>query len=200
MSEDGRHPTLPDLDDFCGRRWRYRDIVEVGETWERLKPDNMPTRPETYEAIRTLCMELLDPVADAFGMPVLTYGFASPSLTKRIPGRICPSLDQHAGCELGRNGRPICSRLGQAVDLFVPDVCSGKLAAWIEENTGFDRLYFYGPDRPVHVSIGPEKSRSVVTMQAGPSGRLVPRRHKIGWLREAFAARELGFRYKTDGR
>jgi hypothetical protein len=173
---------LPDLDAPCGRRWRYRDIVEVGVTWERLKPDNVPTRPETYEAIRTLCAELLDPVAEAFGMPTLTYGFASPALTRHIRSRIYPSLDQHAGCEPGRNGRPICPRLGQAVDLIVPGLCSGKLAVWIEENVQFDRLYFYGVGRPVHVSIGPERSASVVTMVAGPSGRLVPQRRKRGWL------------------
>ena len=181
-----QHPALPDLDAPCGRRWRYRDIVEVGVTWERLKPDNVPTRPETYEAIRTLCAELLDPVADAFGMPTLTYGFASPLLTKHIGDRIYPSLDQHAGCELGRKGQPICPRFGQAVDLVVPDVSSGKLAAWIEENVQFDRLYFYGPDRPIHVSIGPERSASVVTMFSGPSGKLVPRRRKPGWLRASF--------------
>ena len=183
---NGRHPALPGLDALCGRRWRYRDIVEVGVTWERLKPDNVPTRPETYKAIRTLCAELLDPVADAFGMPTLTYGFASPLLTRLIGGRIYPSLDQHAGCELGRNGQPICPRLGLAVDLIVPDVCSGRLAAWIEENVQFDRLYFYGPDRPIHVSIGPERSASVVAMFAGPSGRLVPQQRKQGWLCGSF--------------
>ena len=177
----------PHLDAPCGRHWRYRDIVEVGVTWERLKPDNVPTRPETYEAIRTLCAELLDPVADAFGRPTLTYGFASPSLTKHIGGRICPSLDQHAGCEIGRNGQPICPRLGQAADLIVPGVCSRNLAAWIEENVQFDRLYFYSPDRPIHVSIGPERSASVVTMFAGPSGRLVPQWRKRGWLGAVFS-------------
>ena len=177
---------LPDLDAPCGRRWRFRDIVEVGVTWKRLKPDNVPTRPETYEAIRTLCAELLDPVADAFGRPTLTYGFASPSLTRHIDGRICPSLDQHAGCELRRNGRPICPRLGQAVDLIVPGICSGKLAAWIEENVAFDRLYFYGAVRPVHISIGPDHSRTIVAMFSGSSGRLVPQRQKLGWLRKNF--------------
>lgn len=173
---------LPDLDDPCGRRWRYRDLIEVGETWHRLKPDNVPTRPETYAAIRILCAELLDPVADAFGMPVLTYGFASPDLTKHIHARISPSLDQHAGCELRRDGRPICSRLGQAVDFFVPGVCSGNLAAWIEANLAFDRLYFYGSDQPIHVSIGPEYTGSVVTMYVGQTRRITPQRRKRGWL------------------
>ena len=174
---------VPDLDAFCSRRFRYRDIIEVGETWLQFHPDNVPKRAETFVAIRTLCSALLDPVAGVFGMPTLTYGFASPSLTRHIHARICPVIDQHAGCELGRDGKPICLRLGQAVDLIVPGVHSGMLAAWIEENVAFDRLYFYGDDRPLHVSIGPERSCSVVTMFAGPKGRLIPQRRKQGWLR-----------------
>ena len=42
-------------------------------------------------------------------------------------------------------------------------------------NTPFDRLYFYGADRPIHVSHGPEHRRQVVRMLAGKDGRLLPR-------------------------
>jgi hypothetical protein len=177
---------LPNIDAPCGRYWRYRDIVEVGETWRSLMPHNVPTNPETYAAIRTLCSELLDRVTDAFALPVLTYGFASPALTRHISGHICPAIDQHAGCELGRAGRPISPRLGQAVDFYVPGNSSGTVAAWIEENVHFDRLYFYGPERPIHVSIGPDCLRTVVSMFAGPTGRLVPQRRRPGWLRGCF--------------
>jgi hypothetical protein len=47
-------------------------------------------------------------------------------------------------------------------------------AQWIVVNTPFDRLYFYGDNKPIHVSFGPEHSRQVVRMMAGKSGRLVP--------------------------
>jgi hypothetical protein len=50
-----------------------------------------------------------------------------------------------------------------------------EVARWVAANTPFDRLYFYGPDRPIHVSYGPEQSRQIVIMRAGPSGRLLPR-------------------------
>jgi hypothetical protein len=33
-----------------------------------------------------------------------------------------------------------------------------------------DRLYLYAPDRPIHVSVGPERSRQIVHMRRGPSG------------------------------
>jgi hypothetical protein len=39
----------------------------------------------------------------------------------------------------------------------------------------FDRLYFYGEDRPIHISYGPNQDRQVVRMTLGKSGRLVPR-------------------------
>jgi len=32
-----------------------------------------------------------------------------------------------------------------------------------------------GHDRPIHVSSGPEASRSIVHLRRGPSGRRVPR-------------------------
>lgn len=78
---------------------------------------------------------------DYFGMIRLTYGFASTALTKEIPGRIAPHLDQHAGHELNRAGKPICSRLGAAVDFLVEDEDMVEVAKWITANIPFDRLY-----------------------------------------------------------
>lgn len=42
-------------------------------------------------------------------------------------------------------------------------------------STAFDRLYFHGSDRPLHVSVGPDATRQIVRMERGPSGRRVPR-------------------------
>ena len=56
---------------------------------------------------------------------------------------------------------------------------STKKTRWVGANTPFDRLYFYGADQPIHLSVGPEQSRQVVLMRAGPSGRLVPRQTKL---------------------
>jgi hypothetical protein len=170
----------PSLDDPCGRTFRYRDFVECGETWTSYfrtgaPLDNLPRQPATWDGFRALAEGLLDPLADALGVPVLTYAFAGPALARKISGRIAPAIDQHAGSELRSDGRPICERLGQAVDLYVPGVSSGVVARWIAAHTRFDRLYFYGVDRPVHASVGPDATRQVVCMRRGPSGRLVPR-------------------------
>lgn len=50
-----------------------------------------------------------------------------------------------------------------------------EVAQWLVQNTPFDRLYFYGNDKPLHVSYGEEHSRAIVLMLPGKSGRLVPK-------------------------
>ncbi len=134
--------------------------------------------PKAEELDRTLVAarwEVLDPVIDYFGMIHLTYGFCSSELAKAIPGRIAPKLDQHAAHELNTRKQPICRRLGAAVDFIVPDENMREVAEWIVANTPFDRVYFYGADRPLHVSLGPEQKREFVEMLPGPSGRRMPR-------------------------
>jgi DNA phosphorothioation-associated putative methyltransferase len=189
-----RSQRMPALDDPCGRYVRFRDLIHCGETQAATGIDNLPTRVESCNALLELAEQVLDPVIDWFGMIRITYGFCSPALAKAIRARgggpIDPSRDQHAAHELNRRGNPICPRLGAAVDFLVQDEDMLEVARWVAVNTACDRLYFYGPDQPIHVSHGPEQSRQVVIMRVGPSGRLVPRGVKL----EAFlsdAARDL---------
>mgnify|MGYP000869515274 CR=1 FL=1 len=169
---------IPDLDAPCGANFRFRDFIECGETWQRRAGiDNRPKRAESYNALHALAINLLDPVIDYFGMIRLTYGFASPALTRQIPARIAPVLDQHAACEVNRLGKPICPRRGAAVDFLVEDEDMLDVARWIASHLAFDRMYVYGPDRPLHLSHGPDARRQVTVMLPGPSGnqRLYPR-------------------------
>ncbi|HJU16366.1 MAG TPA: hypothetical protein VJ770_07835 [Stellaceae bacterium] len=178
--------TADDLDRPCGRHFTFRQLIEVGETWRRVRVPNLPERRETVAALRRLAEEILDPVADSFGLMEITYGFASWQLTRYVPGRIDPTRDQHAGYELRLDGRPICPRLGQAADFCIPGVCSGVLCVSIAASLPFDRLYFYGRDRPIHVSVGPDESRAIIVMLEGPSGRRVPQKKSARWLAEHF--------------
>ena len=150
-----------------------------GETLE-----NLPLQPETLEAIRQMEQQLLRPLLNHFGPFYISYGFAGPELLRairaraRLEGRnpqIAPHLDQHCGHELNRSGRRICTRDGIAVDLRVPERSSEEVAAWIIEKLPFDRLYLYGPDRPLHLSWAPRPLGQAVRMIEGPSGRLLPR-------------------------
>lgn len=181
---------LPDLDSSCGKYFTYRDFAECSDTWRAYKIDNIPKEPGTYEAIRKMCSEILDPVWEKFGEVKLTYGFSSPALVNLVKKQKFPnvteSTDQHAGSEINRNGNNICSRLGIAVDFYVKGCSSLLVAQWVVRNTNFDRLYFYSPHRPFHVSVGPERKRSIVWMDGYRGGRHQPKVQTI----ERFLSRD----------
>jgi DNA phosphorothioation-associated putative methyltransferase len=170
-----RSNDLPDLDSLCGRHLRYRDLIECGETRAVLGISNLPLRPESYNALYDLASSVLDPVIDYFGSVRLTYGFASAKLTAKIEGGIAPRLDQHAACEHTARGGLICDRRGAACDFLVEDEDMRDVADWIISNLTFDRLYFYGPGRPIHVSFSETPSQQAFSMVRTASGRLMPR-------------------------
>lgn len=125
-----RSKTIPSLADLCGRFLTYRDLIECGETQAETQLQNLPNQIDSYNALYELALHVLDPVIDYFGMIKLTYGFCSPELSRKIPGDICPKLDQHSAHELNRLGNTICSRLGAAVDFIVEDECMLEVAQW----------------------------------------------------------------------
>ena len=170
-----RQSHAPALDDSCGKYLTFRSLIECGETQKKTSIENLPKELETYDALERLVENVLDPVIDYFGMIVLTYGFCSPELARKIPGRIDPSRDQHASYEKKKSGNPICERGGAACDFIIEDESMLEVAQWIVQNTEFDRLYFYGDDKPIHVSYGPENTRAIVLMrESGDGRRLIP--------------------------
>lgn len=167
--------SIPPLESACGANFTYRDFVECGETQKRLSSPNVPKRPETYNALCALATHLLDPLIDYYGAIVLTYGFCSRELGRMISAKIAPELDQHASEELKVSGAPICSRGGAACDFLVEDEDMREVARWVMENLPFDRLYFYGSDRPLHVSWSSSPVGKAYEMATQASGRRVPR-------------------------
>ncbi|MFM8333178.1 MAG: DNA phosphorothioation-associated putative methyltransferase [Candidatus Methylumidiphilus sp.] len=170
-----RSQTIPALDARCGQYFTYRHLIECGETQSAHGLPNLPRQPDSYSALRDLAVAILDPVLDYFGMIRLTYGFCSPALARLIPARIVPKLDQHSAHELNAKGQPLCPRLGAAVDFIIPDEDMRAVALWIAENTPFDRLYYYGPDKPLHVSHSQTPAREFVEMRETEGGKRVPR-------------------------
>lgn len=166
----------PDLQAQCSRHFRFVDLIQCGETWKRNagRIDVLPRHPGTWEMLSSLAQKILDPVVDEYGPVVLTYAFAPQKLTKKIFGRIDPSLDQHASCELNRVGRPICVRGGAAVDFLVEHESMIEVARFVS-SLPVDRMYFYGDARPLHVSWHPQPKRSLVEMMPTRAGRLMPR-------------------------
>ncbi|MDR6496390.1 DNA phosphorothioation-associated putative methyltransferase [Paraburkholderia terricola] len=170
-----RSQRVPSLDQPCGMNFRYRDFLECGETQRQLLIKNVPERPETYNALYDLATRVLDPVIEYFGSVRLTYGFCSRELSRHIKARIAPRLDQHAAHERNAEGNPICLRGGAACDFIVEDEDMEEVAAWIMLHLPFDRLYFYGKDRPLHVSYAENPVGLAYELQADASGRRVPK-------------------------
>ena len=170
-----RSRTIPELDAPCGERLTFRQLIECGETQRQTGLPNLPREADTYNALFDLAANILDPVIEYFGPIELTYGFASPELTKKIKGRIDPKLDQHASHERTRTGAHVCARLGAAVDFLVRDEDMLEVAEWIAANLPFDRIYYYAPERPIHVSYGPECRREFVEMVLAANGKRIPK-------------------------
>lgn len=171
----GRSKSIPDLDTRCGASLTYRELIQCGETRQRLGIANLPLNPSTYNALHDLATQILDPVIEYFGAIRLTYGFSSAELTRNIQRGIAPRLDQHAACERGPRGSFVCERGGAACDFLVEDEDMRVVAEWIVANTPFDRLYFYGSERPIHVSFSTPAARQAFAMMASPTGRIMPR-------------------------
>lgn len=170
-----RSDAVPHLDQKCGANFTFRAFVECGETQIDQGVPNIPLQADTYNALYDLATNILDPVIDYYGPIRLTYGFCSRGLSRLIARRIAPGLDQHAACEVGPRGDPICGRGGAACDFLVDDEDMREVAEWIIENLPFDRLYYYGPSRPIHVSFGPQRSALAYEMRETSRGILIPR-------------------------
>ena len=149
----------------CSKYFTYSDLINCGETLAKTPNlNNNPENEETYKAIGELCSKILDPVQDKFGKIKLTYGFASNNLTRNIKRNIYPKLDQHSGYEKNRKGEYICQRLGIACDFYIHDTKMDEVSRYIINNLPFDRLYFYGENRPIHVSYGPDHKQQIIKM------------------------------------
>lgn len=160
-----------------GRYLTLEEFCTCTQTYQRFADqiDPFPKHlAETWPALEALCQFILDPVIDQFGQDSfhLTYGFCSADLkrwlAKKDPatgkkyGIATPSLDQHMAHEVNRNGRYYCNRLGAACDFRILNLPSDELVRWIvAQGLPFDSLYFYGTDRPIHISYGPQHKRDI---------------------------------------
>ncbi|MDO8827379.1 DNA phosphorothioation-associated putative methyltransferase [Methylophaga sp.] len=174
-----RSRSIPDLDESCGSYLTYRGLIECGETQQATGISNLPKQADSYNALYDLAINILDPVIEYFGMIRLTYGFCSHELGKHIKKRVAPKLDQHAAHELNSKKNLICPRLGAAIDFIVDDENMREVADWIAENTPYDRLYFYGENRPIHVSFGLVQKKEYVDLVMTDLGCQIPRKRRL---------------------
>ncbi|MCT7985617.1 hypothetical protein NG796_20295 [Laspinema sp. A4] len=161
------------LEEFCTCTQTYQTYKD------QIHP--FPNNPqETIPAILALIEAIVDPVIDEFGPDRfrLTYGFCSKDLKRYLEkkdpitgkknGRVAPELDQHLAHEMNQKGKYYCQRLGASCDFLILDLSTTDLVDWIlTHQLPFDSLYFYGENRPIHISYGPQKKRDIWTFTRG---------------------------------
>jgi hypothetical protein len=156
------------LEEFCTCTNTYKKYLD------KITP--YPQNRDSIKAIEDLAKYIIDPIIDVFGRDKfkLTYGFCSATLktylNKKDPitnlknGRVDPTRDQHMAYEVKHNGKYYCDRLGAACDFLILDLPSDRLIDWIlQQKLPFDSLYFYGIDRPIHISYGRQHKRDIWT-------------------------------------
>lgn len=159
------------LETFCTCTQTYQKYTN------QINP--FPQNKASLTAIIALNQQIIDPIIDHFGVQrfQLTYGFCSADLKRYLErkdpltglknGRVAPQIDQHLAHEVKKNGQFYCQRLGAACDFRIQDLSSDQLVEWIiNQKLPFDSLYFYGSDRPIHISYGPQHKRDIWTFTA----------------------------------
>lgn len=118
---------------------------------------NTPTAAH-QEALRQLCVHILEPVRAHFGRPVrITSGYRSAALNRAIGGS---TTSQHSK--------------GEAADFEIPGVDNRRVAKWIENNLPFDQLILEGAKRSdpnagwIHVSYRADRARGSVLTATFP--------------------------------
>ncbi|WP_413171792.1 hypothetical protein [Anabaena azotica] len=162
------------LEEFCTCTQTYHKYAQHINPY----PQNSK---EVIPALQDLNKYIIDPIIDNYGIDKfhLTYGFCSADLKKYLEkkdpvtgqknGRVAPNLDQHISHEINKKGKYYCDRLGAACDFFIADLPSKEVVEWIlQTKLPFDSLYFYGNERPIHISYGLQHKRDIWTFN--PSG------------------------------
>lgn len=127
------------------------------EAATRLGIKNVPP-PAVVEALRLVCVHILEPVRAHFGKPVtINSGYRSQAVNRAVKGS---STSQHVK--------------GEAVDFEVSGVSNMEVAAWVRFNIQFDQLIAECVSRRdpaagwVHCSWKPSGRRmSVLTFRVG---------------------------------
>lgn len=163
----------------------YAQLLNWHQARHQFAGDNTPSAASERFLVQ-LTNQILLPVAEHFGQLTITYGFTGPALSRYIqrlsPAGTAPGLDQHACTEVNSKGSTICHRPGAACDFMVQgyEERMHEVALFICQRLSFDKLYFYGGNRPIHISVSDEPLRHLQLMQQSTNGRRYPGKKAFG--------------------
>ena len=155
--------------------------------WHLTKhPETLSNIPslDSQPYLEMLIAEILIPIERKFGALTVTYGFTSSKLaayiSKHASTGTAPQLDQHATCELNSKNNEISKRTGSACDFIVANHSMAEITRFIIKNLSFDRIYYFGDIRPIHVSISDEPVKHLQIMCESSAGRRYPGKKAFG--------------------
>lgn len=157
----------------------YNQLIQWFQQKHQLQCCNTPS-VESARYLTLLVNNLLLPIEDNLSEISISYGFVGSELNRYIQRHssvgTAPLLDQHACCEVNSKGKAICQRPGAACDFFVLgfEDRMHEVVLFICQHLAFDKLYFYGRNRPIHLSISESPLRHLQVMQHDKNGRRYP--------------------------
>lgn len=164
----------------------YKQLTHWYKTKHAIEIDNAPCSEQSKIQLNNLVDDILVPINKTFGVINITYGFTSAELVsyiqKHSPSGTSISLDQHASHELNLKNNRINKRHGAACDFVVQgyEKEMHKIVHFIVNNLDFDKIYYYGKDRPIHVSIGELQKKHLQIMCISEKGRRYPGKKAFG--------------------
>ncbi|MEH0758520.1 hypothetical protein H4F20_02410 [Vibrio sp. 16] len=165
-------------------------MIEQLVNWHELRHSKFTAanvaNEQSHKELTKLCDAILIPITKKLGRIEITYGFTNHMLLRYLLSNgsrdMAPNIDQHASMELNSKGNRICKRDGAACDFYVQgyEQQMDEVAKYICMNLEFDRLYFYGKDRPIHISVGPENTRYALIREKRSDGLRVNKQSAKG--------------------
>lgn len=163
----------------------YAQLLNWHQAKHQFIGDNTPS-VASAQMLQQLTRDILLPLTQHFGELHITYGFTGPALSRYIqrfsPAGTAPNLDQHACIELNSKGKNICHRPGAACDFIVQGYENRmhEVAQFVCQQLSFDKLYFYGRNQPIHISVSDDPLRHFQVMQQSANNRRYPGKKAFG--------------------
>ncbi len=158
----------------------YNQLINWHLTRHEFKQSNEPNNPASKCALNNLVSEILAPLEQQLAPVKVTYGFTNYALTRYVQKHskadTAIAIDQHASYEQNLRGNYICKRGGAACDIYVEGYENRmhEVVQYICDNIEFDRLYFYGKDRPIHISWNEAPLKHLQVLKRAESGNRHP--------------------------
>ena len=162
-----------------------KELINWHNNKHSFEHSNKPIAEDSKAALESMVHQILLPLKRQLGTPSITYGFTSFTLKSYIQklssSGTSPSLDQHSAYEKNSAGKQICSRGGAACDFYIKGVSTSDIVRLIVNQFNFDRIYYYGDDRPLHVSIHlTDPQHHLQLMNVSENGRRYPSKRAYG--------------------